>query len=275
MGWGSVRSSRRRRIALAALYCAWAAGFTDAANAGAWLQPSGRGQIIFSNTFTSSPRGFDETGRTAHIADYRKFEFSPALEYGLTDDLTLVAQPQLRSVSIGAPTEARYTGPGYGEIGARVRLWSDKSSIVSAQVTARIAGSREASDPAQAGNADDELDMRALYGRGFSLGAWPSFLDAQLAYRLRGGEAADQVRVDVTLGTRPRPDLLLMAQSFNTFSTDPTPRVLDTGREHKVELSIVWDATSHLSLQFGGVATVAGRNALAERGIVAAAWWRF
>jgi hypothetical protein len=247
----------------------------DTAAAGAWLQPAGHWQLIMSGTFTASPSGFDQSGEAVDIADYEKFEFSPYFEYGVTDDITAIAQPQLRSVSIAKPIEASHTGLGYTDLGARLRLWSDDRSVLSAQTLVRIPGVSDENDPAQAGSTDTEMDIRLLYGRAFDLGPWPAFVDTQLGYRWRQGQPADQLRLDVTLGLRPKPDILLLAQSFNTFAAPVSYNFPDEDREHKIELSIVWDVTQHLSLQLGGIATIAGRNTLRERGVVAAAWWRF
>src|SRR3712207_8696464 len=52
-----------------------------------------------------------------------------------------------------------------------------------------------------------ELDLRLLLGQGFAIGDWPSFVDAQAAYRLRTGDPADEIRADFTFGTRPHPRL--------------------------------------------------------------------
>lgn len=228
-----------------------------------------------SGTFTTSPTGFDRSGKVVDIADYTKFEFSPYFEYGLTDDITFIAQPQLRSVTVARWQEARHTGLGYTDLGARLRLWSSDRAVLSGQALVRIPGVSDENDPAQAGSTDTEVDIRLLYGRAFDLGPWPSFVDTQFGYRWRQGRPADQVRFDLTLGVRPREDILLLAQSFNTFAALASYDFLERDREHKVELSVVWDATRHLSLQFGGIATVAGRNTLRERGVVAALWWRF
>lgn len=257
-----------------ALTCILSSGVVPA-KAGAWLQPAGSGQAIMSGTYTASRNGFDASGRRKDIADYRKFEFDAFVEYGLTDAWTLVAQPQLRSVSIGSPDDARHTGLGYTDFGARVLLWESGRSVVSGQALVRIPGSGDADDPAQAGSTEAEVDLRLLYGRSFDLGPWSSFFDAEAAYRARLGGLEDQFRFDLTLGTRPRPDILVMAQSFNTFAAKVSRNPPNEDREHKVEVSVVWDATPALSLQLGAIATIAGRSTLAERGVVAALWWRF
>lgn len=288
LGFPGVFSGRRRRACArwrfarfsapldrtlgVALTLAW---LSAPASAGAWLQPKGHGQIIVSSAFTDSARGFDAGGDPAAIPDYRKVETNAYVEYGLTDGVTAVLQPQLRSVTIGAPVDAHRFGLGYSDVGARFRIWSDDTSVVSWQGLVRIPGASDDSDPAQTGSTDFQFDARGLYGRSFSLGAWNSFLDAELGYRLRTGDAANEIRADLTVGTRPVPNFLLLAQSFNTFSQGAAHGVFSQVREHKVQVSVVWDVTGKWSLQVGGIATVAGENTLAERGAFAAIWTRF
>ena len=243
--------------------------------AGAWTQPQGQGQAILSGAYSHSPFAFDENGDAVSIPDYEKFELSTFVEYGVTDHVTVVLRPQLQSVTINEPVGADRFGLGYSEFGARARLWSGETSVFSGQIAARIPGAGDEDDPAAIGNTDPEFDGRALYGRSFTLGTWSSFVDAQLGYRIRLDDPANEVRADLTIGTRPHPDVLLLAQSFNAMGDGSADGVFENGREHKAQVSTVWDVTESWSLQLGGIATVAGENALRERGVMAGVWRRF
>jgi len=245
------------------------------ARAGAWTHAQGHGQIIVSATATDSPKGFDDNGDSVDIPDYRKFELNSLIEYGITDAVTAILQPQIQSIDVGSPVDADRFGLGYSELGTRVRLWSDDTAVFSGQVIARIPGTYDENDPASIGNTDPELDVRMLYGRSFGIGSWSSFLDIQLGYRARFGDPPSEFKADVTFGTRPTADLLLLAQSFNSIGDGSEKSIFVSGREHKVQLSGVWDINESWSLQLGGIATVAGENALRERGLVAAVWHRF
>ena len=245
------------------------------AHAGAWLQPKGRGLLILSGTMLSSGRAFDDDGGLFDVPRYNKFELGGWLEYGLTDHFTAILQPELRSVSIARPTDAGRTGLGYTGIGARIGLWSNDTSVISFQTLLRVPGSSDESDPAQAGSTETEEDIRLLYGRSFRLGAWPAFLDTEFAYRFRGGDAPDEICSDVTFGVRPRPGLMLMAQSFSTFARGEARGFYDVGWEWKAAASVVWDFAPDWSMQLGGVAALAGENTLRERGGFVALWKRF
>jgi hypothetical protein len=252
-----------------------AAAMAGPAIGGAWTQSKDKGQTIAQGTFTRSTRQFDDNGDAVPIPRYDKFEMNVLIEYGLTDWLTVMTQPQLMWTGIAAPTDAEASGLGYTDIGARARLWSDKDSVFSAQAFARFSGQHDETNPAEVGKTDPELDLRALYGRAFTLAGWSAFTDAQLGYRFRFDDPPNEIRLDLTFGIRPDPKLLLLAQSFNTFSDGSAEGVFEDGREHKIQLSAVWDFDEVWSLQLGGIATVAGENALRERGVIAALWRKF
>lgn len=243
--------------------------------AGAWTENTGKGQVIAAGTFTRSTRQFDDGGDAVPIPRYDKFELNTLIEYGLTDWLTVMTQPQLMWTGIAAPTDAEASGLGYTDLGARTRLWSDKESVFSAQAFARVPGQHDEDNAAAIGKTDPELDLRALYGRSFTIDGRSGFIDAQLGYRFRFDDPPNEVRFDFTFGIRPDPKLLLLAQSFNTFADGSAEGVFEDGREHKIQLSAVLSLDDVWSVQLGGIATVAGENALRERGVIAALWRKF
>lgn len=243
--------------------------------AGAWTMSKGKGQVIVSGFYTEARQGFDHGGRRDAVPPYSKSEIYGLVEYGVTDWFTAIAQSQLQGVTIGEPVDAERFGLGYTDIGARMRFWSNEDAVVSGQLIGRYPGTGDDGNPAAVGNTEKEVDARLLGGYGFQLGTWPSFADAELAYRFRFGDPPDEVRADLTFGTRPYPKLLLLAQSFSVLSTGRADGVFETGSYHKVQLSGVYDVSRRLSLQLGAIATVAGENALAETGLMTAVWFRF
>ncbi len=246
-----------------------------AAHAGAWVQEKGKGQAIANMLYTKSTHEFDAKGHPVPRPDYNKMEAGILVEYGITEWLTGMIQPGARVASVGDPVSESTAGPGYQEIGARARLWSDKNSVFSVQAVGRMPGEHDSHNAAEVGNTDPELDLRGLAGRGFDIGTWKAFVDGQLAYRIRFEEPPNEVRVDLTFGFRPDPALLFMIQSFNTIADGSAQEPFYNQREHKIQLSAVWDFHPQWSVQFGGIATVAGAHALCERGIVAGLWRRW
>lgn len=244
------------------------------AQAGAWMLAPGEGQAIVTGTFTKGSRYVDALGRSLPVADYEKFELTSLVEYGLTERFTVFVKPSYNRVEIGPPDQAGYSGPGQSEIGARRRLPPSGPWVRSAQISAFFPGTAGRTDPAKAGNTDGAVDLRLLTGRGFDLFGWSSFVDAQGAARISLGDDPHEIRLDFTLGTRPHPRLLLLAQSFSTLGGGWALGVADA-HSHKLQKSLVFDLTDDWSVQLGAVATVAGRETLRERGLLAAVWRRF
>src|SRR6185295_8813489 len=130
-------------------------------------------------------------------------------------------------------------------------------------------------NPAAIGHNSFEVDMRALFGYSFKIGAWPAFVDLQVAQRNRYDGPPSEFRFDATVGVRFLPQWMLLVQMFNVVSEGAGPPVYPSYDYSKLQLSVVYDLTPQWSLQFGGFTTYMGRNALQENALLLAAWYRF
>ena len=171
-----------------------------AAFAGAWTLDAGQGIAIVTGTPSQADKAFDGSGNLQSIPRYSKDELQALIEYGATDWFTLMLAPSLQHVDIGAPFDAQRTGLGYTDIGGRMRVWNNNSWVLSAQTTFRMPGTFDKSNVAAIGYTDPEVDVRGLFGYSFAAGAWPAFVDVQVAQRFRIGGPPDEFRTDVTLG---------------------------------------------------------------------------
>lgn len=243
------------------------------AHAGAWPQPKGEGQVIVTGIYSDSEKGYDAQGKTVDIDDYTKAEVYALMEYGVTDDLTVMLTPSLSHVKVQNGDDS--TGLGYTELGARYRLAQGSGGVFSLQGSLRLPGKKRRDNIAQIGATDSEIDLRALAGTSFKFAGKDGFLDVQGGYRIRNGGPANEFRLDATVGVRPSDKLLLMAQSFNVVSDGRGTGVFGKARYSNVYLSGVYDVTPQWSLQLGAMGTLGGRNALRERGVLVAIWRRF
>jgi hypothetical protein len=252
--------------------CVGVLGVPSAAFAGAWTLPQGTGQAMVTVTTSTSGHVFG-VGPTPR---YDKTELQALIEYGLTDRFTGILIPGLQHVEIAAPTGAQRSGLGYTEFGGRYRLLQGESWVASGQVTLRVPGTNDISNPAAIGYTSIETDIRGLLGRNFMLGALPAFVDFELAQRFRAGGPPNEFRADATFGLQAAPRWLLLAQSFNVMSEGGGTSVLFPSYEYyKLQLSAVYSLTPTWSLQGGGFTTFAGRNALQENGVLVGVWHRF
>ena len=258
---------RWRRVAVASA----AVLVPAAALAGAWTWPEGTGQAILSLTAGEGDYG----GQTGDAPHETRLETSFDVEYGLRDGLTAFVQGGLEDYAIAAPIEDSYRGLDYSGAGLRARLFSSQSLVWSVQGTALVPGAQDPLRPAQAGNTGFDSDWRTLVGSSFVLGSWPSFLDASLGYRTRGGGPPDEWRADLTFGVHPRPDVMIMLQSFNAVSNGSRPPLFPAEQTMVVEPSLVYDLDKNWSVQAGAYTTLRAVAANRESGIVVALWRRF
>ena len=100
-----------------------------------------------------------------------------------------------------------------------------------------------------------------------------AFIDAQVGYRWRGGRNIDEIRFDLTFGIRPRPDFLVLLQSFNAQGVTGNKR-FDEGshRSHKMQISAVYDLSPIWAVQAGAFTSIHGANSLREKGAIVALW---
>ncbi|PEQ10496.1 hypothetical protein B2G71_21965 [Novosphingobium sp. PC22D] len=233
-----------------------------------------RWQAIASFYYSNSKQGYDGNGDRIDIADYRKLELYLLTEYRVSDDVTLVLTPSLREVSVEGPDNDS-SGLGYTDVGARYRFAEGDGWSLAAQGTVRIPGDTRPDVLAQIGSTDAEYDARLRGIYGFASGSDSGFVDIQGAYRLRDGDPPNEFHLDVTAGYRPVETLLVMAQSFNTFSDGDGRGIFNRYRYHNAQLSAVYDVAPGLSLQAGWLGTLGGENALRERGAFGGVWISF
>ena len=247
------------------------------ARGGAWTQEEGHGQVILQGAATYSATEFGPSYDLYASRPYDKVEVTLVFEYGATDWLTLLVAPQFLNVSFGDPSPSSYAGPGYQDLGARVRLWRDEASVVSAQVVGRFSGTGNSQSAAAVGYEDPELDLRLLYGLSFTLFGKPAFLDVQLAQRMRFGPPPDEFHLDLTLGWRVVERWQLLAQSFSVISegAGTGPYFGDSYEYYKLQMGAAYDLSAAITVQLSVVGTVFARNAPQENGLVLAAYYRF
>jgi protein XagA len=245
------------------------------ATAGALLMEEGAGEIIVTSTFAGANKAYDRHGHLIRTPSYGKFEAAGYVEYGATNWLTVIAEGDAFSFN-GAATgfsfepAAHYAGAGLGALGGRIRLGEFAGVYFGAQASLRVAS--HSAERFLDFNAPTQIDLRLQAFRGFEAFGLPCFIDAQLGYRSRG-QSGDEIHVDMTLGLRPRPDVLLLAQSFSAFA--PGVQAAGGYAAQKFELSGIYDLNRDWSVQIGAVAAPTGVNAPDEKGVLAALWRRF
>ena len=235
------------------------------------MQAPGRGQVIAELAFAEADIAYDAFGRAGAIPAWRKFELSTYAEYGLTEIVTLIGDPSWFTFRAKPPGVSR-TRLGAAEAGPRVRLLEWGEGVVSAQATARVAPAGRAAAAYLDMRESAQVDVRLLYGRKTEVFGFGGYVDLQIGFRTRAA-FGHQLRFDATWAVRPFERTTLMLQSFTAINPG---RLGDRFMlSQKLKASMVYDVTEALALQLGGLMAMRGVNSAAERGIVAAVWWKF
>ena len=257
--------------------------------AAAWTLLHGETRTYSTSTFTYGNHGFDDEGNLVKVPEYRKFTLNASLEHGIRPWLTAIVRGELRQeYGFGEIYRAPYDNPifiegrsgprvvyGYrsqtfGSVlgGARMRVLDASPYVASVETVAATGGF----DSLGTGAPSDGpfLEARALVGTGRPLFGKEVFANAEAGYRWRiEADDKDEVVVDLTVGAHVHPRWMVLAQTFSTFEVD--------GNVHytKASGSVVYRVNDRLQLEFGGLATVLGRNAIQEFGGRAGFWWAF
>jgi len=244
--------------------------------AGAWTLDKNTGQIILTGTLSQANEVFDSARQIASTPRYNKFELGPLLEYGFTDRFTFMLNPGFQHIDVAPPFSGSRTGQGYTDVGGRYKILEGDTWVFSGQVELNLPGTSQTANPAAIGYTDTEVDVRALFGKSFTINGLASFIDLEIAERFRFGDPPDEFRFDATFGVRLNPQWQLLAQTFSVFSEGAGTGPFFTSYDyHKLQLSAVYNITPNFAIQVGGFTTFSGRNALQENGLVTAIAYKF
>lgn len=253
---------------------------STAVQAGAWLQPPKAWQTISSVTWFQSDDFVDRHGNASTQPDYTRLAYSPYLEYGWNDWLTLGANLQFEQVSQTIPgfRDSENAGIGDSEFFLRYRLWQEANRVVSIQPVLVLPSPGSVGFPA-VGSPDGALELRLLAGQ--SLDNQGSFANAELGYRYRLDSPDDQWRLDVTAGYTPLPDWQLIGQLFSIWRVhrgDAAAQFISPGNDYdlvKAQLSATYALSPERRLQFGVFTHLYARNTGEGEGLLFAFWQEF
>jgi protein XagA len=250
-------------------------GSATGALAGAFNLPEDQGLAIFDMTFSEGSRYFDGNGKMAPVDKFKRGDGYLYLEYGITDWLMAIVQPDLTAVSLDGHPGGHYIGMGTSQAGLQVQLLTFGPAVFAVQGSFRMPGSTDRNNRALLGNTSHDAEGRGLMGISFAIGPYPAFIDAQAGYRYRDSGAPGEIHADLTLGVRPIPELQILLQGFNTTSIGPGTDRFPNERYTHVQVAAVYDFTEAWSVELGVFTTVLGHRSLREQGVTTAVWYRF
>lgn len=259
------------RRCLAGLLLATAA---TSADANAWTQRKGMGQVIVKAETMRAKEGYDPSGAVLPLPMEREDRsLGVFAQYGLTETLTVQFKGDWQS---GEDAFVDYDGRGPVELGVAWQAYRDDRNAVSLYAGYSISGDGRNAGYAAPGAGEQDWEVRVSAGhslggpgRGLAGGWGPdrSFVEIQAARRMRDG-LPDETRADFTLGGHFGEGWMVLGQAFGGMTDG------DGARWLSVETSVVRNL-GRWSLQAGWRRTVAGRETPLAEGAVIALWRRF
>jgi opacity protein-like surface antigen len=250
------------------------AAAASSAQASAWAQPKGKGQVILKAEVLQASKGYDASGALGSLPEKRTDRAAGMFaEYGLTDQLTLQFKGDWQS---GEDAFFDYEGRGPVELGVSWQAYRDDRNAVGLYAGYSVSGEGRNAGYEAPGVGGQDWEVRVSAGRslgGLALGPagrWGpdrSFIEVQAARRMRDG-LPDETRADFTVGGHFGRGWMVLGQAFGGITDGSGPRWLS------VETSVVRNL-GRWSVQAGWRRTVAGRETPLAEGAVLAVWRRF
>lgn len=238
--------------------------------AGAWPQAPGATQLIASYEPGRASRAFDEDGhQSLHLTTWNQTDATLFIDHGVSQHFTVTAKLDLQSYRTAT---TRFSGIGAAEIGGRWTVHQGKTYVFA--LGASVIGGkgrRETFDTT--GRHGTDYDLRAYAGKSFRLYGVEAFATLEAARVLRQKEA-DQWRVDATLGVKPSPKWMVMAQ---VFAGQADKQAWGQSKWANTQVSVVrnFGPQQNLSVQLAVRRTVAGQSVPAVNAVVVSLWKRF
>ncbi len=249
------------------------------ARAAPWVQPEGEGIVILQTTpYTASTRGFDTNGRPNGQGRFGRLELAaPYWEHGVTSNWTVGLQPRLQAAWLNEPgNRNRNIGLADASAFARYQLYKGRLDVLSVQALVATPGLDAAGTTPRIGEPNMAAEIRGLYGIGSAL-PWgmTGFASAEVAFRGRIGNAADEIRIDIGFGLRPTRQWLLMLQSFSNLGLRNNSNGGADYSVSKLQATVAYEFDREWAVALGYMRDVAGRRVPLGQGAVMALWYRY
>lgn len=251
--------------------------------AAAWTLKKEEKRVINTVSYYTTKTSFDNSGKKISQDSFTKIENNIYAEYGIMDYLTVGLSQSFQYLEQKNESGKIWnSGPTDTEIFVRNLLLIYDTSVFSLQPLIKIPGFYSEEQEPRLGNKQVDLEIRGLFGHGFLYDGKDHFANLELAYRRRMEEPGDEVRFDATLGLRPRGDILVLLQSFNTLSVNSSSAASGLQlanstdfNANKIQVSVVKTLSDKYSLQIGGFQTLRGKNTGAGGGVMLSLWTNF
>lgn len=247
------------------------------AQAGAWNQRAGEGQVISTSFWSNAGKIFDDDYNAVPLRGFTKTETRLYLEHGVTDWLTLVGNGGLQTLNFrDGDSRFDYDGLDDTELGLQFKL-RDAEGFTTALRVSYIIDSQLDNQAVDVLRGGDQYELRALLGQSRETIVGDFFYDAQIAARTESFNELDGAQGALTLGWKPTHRWLIMSQSYVNFSDNDKIDGFDVPEQTQVTstLSLARQYQPGRYVQFGAGQTFFGQNIVKERSLFIGLWTEY
>jgi hypothetical protein len=233
----------------------------------AWTRPQGNLLILAPISYTVADEAFDDSGNRVDRRKFEMVEFSPLIEYGVTDAFTVGMQPKYRHVSVET-ANGTVTNSGFAETDffVRQRLWSRDQAAFSVQGLVKVPMNPDEDHEAALGRDQMDAAITLAYGNRRPVGRGRIFYNGEVGFRKRFEGPDDELSLNGFVGWTPGGSWSFILRSANTFglgNEDDNGDVLTAGpsyTRHDAQLMASYRLRNSMSLVGGVSTTYAGEN---------------
>jgi len=249
---------------------------TGLASAAPWTRDKGELLVISRADYFKAYLPPVDTGNGFVESQFQRLESNTYAEFGLTSDVMIGGKLVYGTTWLtrGAETE---TATGFSEIEAfgQYQLFRGGEDAGAIRIAAAIP-SRFTSGVRDSLQTDGvDIDGSLLYGRNLFSSDVKVFSTVEAGYRKRTGDAADQIRLQSTIGIEPSDAWLILLDAFATLSLRneaPGGADFDVVR---IQPSVLWRFSRRWGVQAGAAEEISGRNLALGRTFFVGVWARF
>lgn len=250
------------------------AAVAEVSFAGAWTAKEEKLYERIAINYYAADQRFDRDGDRIAFADKGKFSdynLSNYLEYGLTDEVTLINAIAFKRIQNDSAAE-RLTTWGVGDIdlGIRYKLLENRLGIFSTQGLVKIPEAYDADERLPLGNGQYDLEAKILYGRSL----WPvipGYTNVELGYRWRDQAPSDEIRYLVEFGVDLGKQFYSRVKLDGIYSLDNGETIDDSGNPTstnnfdlgKLDLTVGYKLTPAWGVEVAYAPSLYGQNTAA------------
>jgi hypothetical protein len=276
VGASQIRARILLRRIIFRLFFIFGAGFSADAAASPWSRLEGEILAVSRiDYFKTKPLDLNIDGAPAQ-GRFQRIQSHNYLEFGLTEGATIGGK-LIYGTNFLTRGEETLAASGFTEIEAfaQHQIFRTPRHAVAARLTMAAPAGLDSSLRPDLAGGDYDIELSALYGASLAFRPVKLFAAAELGFRRRFGDPADQLRFLTTLGLEPDKRWLFLVDTFSVKSLGNEGAGGVDYDIYKIRPSVGWRATRTLMVQGGFEKEFAGRNVTRGRTYFIGLWTTF